>query len=810
MKIQIPNFNLKAMNPGDDVYVDEQGRHIIFRMINGQVTPIKTDSNGYASWLKKQGVEIDPSDQTTLDQLDRQLEIFDAARARGGPELQQQYQEAFEKDLKKRQELVMQYYQQALENQAAEEGVSKEKLQKQKKQKYEEHKDKEVSRTSLPDRGWSSYIKSFTNQVIDAYDLNYEDANFYLIYAFDTILMKGMDLAERGVASSDVNIPSLIQDELSGPTTFEKLYSTRYQPFAEREGFNPHYFLTNQYPSMEKLNEIFADGGEAAKDLENTFYSLYERMYKDFNPESEDRFTELDGKFSDVLGIDDIPEELPSTFGTKEASSLMSTFRKKSSISPLKAAHTVTLHSLSRIFESIPESERVRAAVSLADDKTGLHAVHKDGYRNAYKESEGFGMSLSNEAIVESILRDAASVQGGTTTDKINAMKRIAHNLGRLDGYTLIRTDNKGYQSHVTRWSQASTRAGRAKDEGPGLINAVLDDGFRQANIIPNSVLKVPSFGEPEKPKEPDFDEVTKEEVTLRENEVYPGFFREEGRIVSEDGFGIDIVGRRWDVYSPSGDVIGSVSISPGKSPEDVEKAKNSAFNSVKQIINSYNIDQQDIEEAQEENRRAFSNPVFNFDFELSEKENEIVQQIDLDEYDVNEIIPNRAFRVSRGDKSLDLVYKDKLYFVEKDSEGGMNYYVPSVDSFQEFFAESDEGSEEEIEDTSDVVELEDEEDEIELDEDENEEVETMESIPFPERSPSSPEESSQRNSGVMLWNLDEDKFQELLSNYDYEDTGIFWSLNNSGTYNVSLPKNVREEFLNSSSKSINVVSSFK
>ena len=259
--LKIPNFSLKAINPVDDVYVDEEGRHIMFRTINGQVTPIRTDSNGYASWLQKQGIDIDPADQTTLDQLDRQLEVFDRAREAGGPELQQQYQQAFEQQLREREKLVQQYYQQALENQAAAQNTTAEKLHKQKKQKYQEHKEKEVSRTDLPDRGWGSYLKKYAQQIIEHYDTEPNDANFYNIYAFDALLMKGLDLAEQGVPPSEINIMNLINSELGGSSSFSELYESRYKGIAEEQGFDPKMFLANYFKAMETMKRIFSGGG---------------------------------------------------------------------------------------------------------------------------------------------------------------------------------------------------------------------------------------------------------------------------------------------------------------------------------------------------------------------------------------------------------------------------------------------------------------------------------------------------------------------------------------------------------------------
>jgi len=893
--LKIPNFSLKAINPVDDVYVDEEGRHIMFRTINGRVTPIRTDSNGYASWLQKQGIDIDPADQTTLDQLDRQLEVFDRAREAGGPELQQQYQQAFEEQLKQREQLVKQYYQQALENQAASQNTTAEKLQQQKKKKYQENKEKEVSRTELPDRGWGSYLRKYAEQIVERYDTQPTDANFYNIYAFDALLMKALDLAQDGVPPSEINIMNLINSELGGNSEFSSLYETRYKEIAEDQGFDPKMFLANYFKSMQTMKKIFSGGGDVADDLETAFTSMYEKMYTDFNPEMEEEYGDLTGGFTEALGGRPVPENLPETFGRREASAVKNVYNKKSAKTPNKAAHEATLHVLGRLYDSLPEGDKVRVAIALSDDSSGLSALHKDGYRSAYKEKNGFGLDLSGSEGMDTILRLAAAAQNGTTTDKINAMKKIAHTLGRLDGFSLARQDDKGYSSHMARWSQSSIRAGRMKHNGPGLTEELLDDNSRAANIYPNSMLKVPDTGEPKKPTEPEFDQVPQKQPELRENEIHPGFFKAEGGIVSEDGYQIEIEGKTWTVRTPDGDAIGQLNpVQPGM---DIEKAKEKAFKNVEQMINNHQQDQEEIEEAKDSGAQVFTTPGFDFDGDLTESEQDVLQNIDLEKYNVSTLRPGVAYRVSDGDKSLDIVYgKDnQLNFVEK-SEGGLQMTPASQDFFDNFFgqenideADADETTTENVEepeeaeseesedvederttaeqtedffegvaggvsagardatrrrleeegslpltsDASKQIALEDPnynvvDDEIvgvrtedgvwhgaapeenSAEQETSDEPEEPKEIPQ-ERAPEGIEQNNQRLGNVMSWSMNQGNFDTLMDNFDYEEEGIFWSYDEeTGNYDVSMPKNIREEFYGLINRSVNSLPDLK
>ena len=70
---------LKAVRSTDEFYLDDSGKHVIFRNINGKVRPIQVTAEEYAEWLLEQGIQIDAADQTQLNQIEDQLEILERA-----------------------------------------------------------------------------------------------------------------------------------------------------------------------------------------------------------------------------------------------------------------------------------------------------------------------------------------------------------------------------------------------------------------------------------------------------------------------------------------------------------------------------------------------------------------------------------------------------------------------------------------------------------------------------------------------------------------------------------------------------------
>lgn len=767
--LRIPGLKLKSVSALDDMYVDEEGKHIIFRQIGGRTVPIRTDAEGYASWLSQQGVDIDPADQKTLRELEKQLDVFDQARTAGGPELQEEYQKAFVKQLKQQQQLVQKYYQQALQNQAKKKETTPEKLQEAKKQTYEENKESLVDRKQLDDRGWGSYIQGFTDKLIQNANAKPDDKLYHALRAVDLVLMKSIARAKEGVEPSKLDMIDLINEELQDLTTFKELYGTRYVEMAKAEGFDPSLFLANMHSGLQILKDNIEQGTAGGKDLSDSFNAIYRKTHDDFNQEKEDNFRELSEGMTLGTGVEKLPTELPETMGSKEASALKH-FYKKSKGSPLNGSHKVALHSLGRIFDSIPDDEKVRAAIELSDQQKGLHAVHKESYKNAYRMSEGFGMDLGMDEALDQMLREAVKASYGTTTDKIIAMKRIAQTLGTLDGLFLVKRDNKGFQSHVLRWQQSSVNAGRAKGEGPDLVSQVIDENNRKANTYSNRVLKIPHQDVPSKPKKPDLtnlegsDEPAKQSpVEKKKGEVYPGYTAREGKIYSSDGYSVEVVGKQWNVYTPEGDKIGVVAVNTVK-PSEIERAKEAAFSGVNDVINNHKKSQTSLEQDEEAQRSTPEFPAFDFKAQLSDSERKVIESINPDEFEISTITPGTTYRVSQGGKSLDLIHaKDKLLIGYKDeATGGMHVEDATPEAVQKYFSAQEEEA---------------------PDEDEEPQQERLEDKPY---------EGDQK--GTVSNYFRENELKELIEVVGADNLG--WKHFRDDSYQVKLPQEAYNDYI--------------
>lgn len=694
------NTTLKAVTPNDDMYVDPEGKHIIFRTVHGKTIPIKTDAEGYADWLQKQGVNIDPADQTTLNQLEKQLEVLEEAQRVGGPELQKQYEDAFAKQREQYGQIVQNYYQQALQHQAEQQQTTPEKVQESKKQRYEQHKEEVKSRGSMSDRGWGSYIQAFTDRLAKNGGYTPNEKGWYTIKALDVLLMRGLELAKQGEDPSNIDVSKLLADELQNSTGLKKYFDERYAPYKD-EAEDPYSIISNLYPGVANLKKNFDDNPEVADFVRSTFDSMYRKMYDDFHKKEIEQFEPF--KPSEVMGeegLAPIPSELPEKIGGKETQALFNVF-KNTKGSRLGATHRVALHVLGRLFSDIDEKDRINAAVSLSDANSGLNAAHKSSYSDIYRKYKQFGIDVNVDDAVEEMLRDAIRASNGTTTDKINAMKKIASRLGEIDGLANVKVADKGYNSHRAQWNNVAINAGRAKGEGPDLNAQILDPDKVQNHIIPNELLKIPHGG-PQKKEGPTTEDLpqpeeeqTQEVEYNRPNEIHPGFTKQDDTILSDDGYRIRIEGQKWYVTSPEGANVGTVNVKP-VAPENFKQNKDYVFGVVRKLIDNYKARNEPETQPVEPDEGQVRVPVFNFGQELSENEtnflNDLTETLEPNGIEVSSVIPGKVFRLNKGDKSIDLLYnpkKGQLMTSYHDANGTLQLGPADMDTVNSVLGET-------------------------------------------------------------------------------------------------------------------------
>jgi len=196
----------KSVLAEDDLHVDEQGRHLIFRTINGRVRPIRVGAEDFAEWLVNQNVNINPADQKTLRELDRELEIMERAAEYGGPKLQKQYEDYFNQRREQYAQLAQGYYQQALQGQAQRANVSPEELVAQKQQFIEQtHEgDGYERREELDNRGWVSALQLWIYGQDSSSKLTPQDDVWYYNRIYGVILSALVDSAKNNVPLSQI------------------------------------------------------------------------------------------------------------------------------------------------------------------------------------------------------------------------------------------------------------------------------------------------------------------------------------------------------------------------------------------------------------------------------------------------------------------------------------------------------------------------------------------------------------------------------------------------------------------------------
>jgi hypothetical protein len=502
-RFSIPGFSaktaIKAVTGADDLYTDEQGRHVIFRNIGGQVRPIHVGPEDYAEWLVNQNVNIDPADQKTLREIDKELEIMEKAAQYGGSALQKKYEDYFKERRKQYSDIASGYYQTALQNQAQANNTTVEELSARKKDLYEKNKDDIVKRSELPNKGWDSSIKRWVEYQDSKKNLTPKDDDWYYTRLYGVMLSELVDSAKENIQFSELDLNKVFSNEF-----FDKSLQNHYAKYFAAEGTDPKKVIA----AIKTMQNYFLKDAKGTKNTMMNFLAYwYNKMEADFAEDEGDTLAsspEIDALTE--VPQDVVPKSLPNTFNKAEKKALISMYDRASG-SKLSAAHRVMIHGISRVIDSIPMKDRVSAAVELADGSKGLHAAHKEGYERAFTNNESLGLSEDRRSLVENALDIISAAADGTSKQKVAALKRVSMIMGMIDGEAVI-SSNPGIkkQQFMKRWTNTSTNAGRAKSEGPGLIDLITDEDRRNSYTYTNNELKIIHGDEKKKPVE---DEVT-------------------------------------------------------------------------------------------------------------------------------------------------------------------------------------------------------------------------------------------------------------------------------------------------------------
>lgn len=700
----------KSIMANDDLHVDEQGRHLIFRNIRGKVRPIRVGAEDFAEWLSNQNVDINPADQKTLRELDKELEIMERAAEYGGPKLQKQYEDYFNQRREQYAQLAQGYYQQALQNQAKKYNVAPEELQQSKQRSVEEERQEEGSlerREDLDARGWISALQLWIHGQDSAYNYTSDEDIWYYHRIYGVILSSLTESAKNGVPLSQIDM-----DEVFSTDFIKNAMEKYYGDFFAGEGGDPKTIVAS-IKTMQKF--YYEDIRDNRKVMSNFVNYWYDRMQKDFAKEQE-QYLKTSPSSPGVKEVPEnvVPQELPNEITSTEGKALMGMYNRASG-SKLGAAHRVMVHSLGRLIESIPLEERVSAAVDLADGSKGLHAVHKESYKRTFKDQNTLGITPDRDELLAQALDISTKAAKGSTKDKVSAMKRIAMIMGTMDGAATLASNPGIQEAQFTRkWHDTASNAGRVKSEGPGLLDIITDDEKRKANIFMNSDLKI--MHAPQKEEEKPEEEKPAKKTTTSSRDIGDGYTFVGNKLYSPEGFVAEFE------HTPHGYANVSVSTPSGKKAFDIKiytppvelskldpEDRKSYLDSVKlqvggmieqyrkfaggtEMVSSEEEEDDEVSFADAEGG-TFRVPIFDFgDVNLTQDDRDLLGEINqhVDELglDVNQISPG-IYRIVNpaNQKTYDLIFngkKKKLVGAVRNEEGKI---VPFPDPNIEDFA---------------------------------------------------------------------------------------------------------------------------
>lgn len=483
---------LKAYYKDEDIYLDEDGKHIIFRFVRGRVVPIHVDSSDYVDWLKDQGIPIDNSSQENMNRAEEILDTLDKIREMSGPDAAAAYEKQIVEQYKQYFEQANSLgYEQVMDQRAQAQGTTRQELQKKYKQMYQDNKDNLVVASKDRVGEWGHFIADYTDKMLKNYpDQEVGSASWAVTSAFDLALMLGLEQAKKGTPPSQVDLLALLQQEFKTRDASSKYFKSRYAPEDMSKYNKAVISLVDGIESLLQNVERDTDFGKAA---DSAFERMYVKMFNDFDKPNQRNIAPMASSAIPEIS-DGVPDDLPERFTNQEASRLFSMYSSATG-NKLTYAHKVMIHTLARLWDSIPPERQMEVFSALNDPDKGIHKIHKIYFVRAYQDSSVGLVDTSPDKAVEEALRSGlSSASSSNIQETIRSIKEIAARMAQLDGQYAYKNNKGGSARDIGMfWNDSPTLAGRAKSkgEGPNLMQFFSDADAHSAAIIPNSALKV-------------------------------------------------------------------------------------------------------------------------------------------------------------------------------------------------------------------------------------------------------------------------------------------------------------------------------
>lgn len=436
----ISNFTFKSlsdMRPQEGFYLDDSGKHIIFRNMGGRTIPIEVTAEEYAEMmLGEYGIPIDPADQATLNEIEYTLEYLEqmaemnpAAAANAEKEMIAQRQQLYN--------VANPYFQQAMQQEAEKQELSVEDVVSERKEMFELYKDEVVRRRDLENRGWSSDIIDYVDDVIEFNEVSPGTDDWMVLQGMGVLLDRAIKNAKAGDAKA--TLESVLSDEIeSGMSHLSTLTKEgRFDKFREGEGRTG--FDVNMMRGLMQLKHNVENATEAAVALSEIFDEKYGKIQRDFDRTTVkyDPISTLRTRVSATPDM--VADTLPEQIDPRELSKL----NDSSLLKEYRGSERATRHLLTRIWTGIPKEQQGAAIQNLTNAKNGVEIQHRDGWNEAYNQVKERGIRGSVETLGKEIILLASSINSRSTLeDRTDTIRAISYKMGMMDGINRLSMDN--------------------------------------------------------------------------------------------------------------------------------------------------------------------------------------------------------------------------------------------------------------------------------------------------------------------------------------------------------------------------------
>lgn len=494
-------LSIKGTLAGDDMFMDDEGRYIIFRNIKGKTVPIRSNAEEFLNYLAEKGVPVDPANQQLLWAADDALATasslldpnVDGSLNPGAIGQSQEYLDEWVESLTEDQQQNWQEYQSKRENLK---NIVREMLSKRKDHKPEKEEEYKRILAETPPKeheeykGWDTLLESYTDPEGEA---DVDEPRWGALKGFDLLMMRVLDMVKSGEDMSKFSLEDMLEMELGDHASWHKHYKDRYaQYFGSRSEGN-----VILYDGLQTLKYNLDSNTEAGQVLNKVFDNWRDNMQRDFRPQ-EKSHTRVDiGKPKTPTLGRELPKHLPARYSRDEGERLSNYIHEKDTgASHETKISDVSKHLVSRLVQMAGtwDSNTIKQQFTNTgeDEYKSLNSQHKEGWNQVW-DAVTKGRELGADSLAEQMITIANGVlrdETPSTAKLTGALREIAFIQGQIDGlnhYNQYRTTyGSGRRGKRGEFSSALNSA-----TGTNMDEALEDSINGKSHSLPNSTLRI-------------------------------------------------------------------------------------------------------------------------------------------------------------------------------------------------------------------------------------------------------------------------------------------------------------------------------